>query len=100
MSKRLGWRKILGVIIIILCLLFLVVQSNLYSPSFPNSSLERTTFIILTGAGVVLGSYLVLGPVGILVSLVVLSGAGCNGGGGGGNGGEEDLGEPPSPPKD
>jgi|GEM_PF-2619767 len=99
MSKRLDLRKILGVIIIVLCLLFLVVQSNLYSPSFPNSSLERATFIILTGGGIVLGSYLVLGPVGILASLVALSGAGC-GGGGGGNGEGQDLGEPPSPPED
>jgi len=98
MSKRLGLRKTLGVIIIILCLLFLVVQSNLYSPGFPNLSSETTTLSILAGGGVVLGSYLVLGPVGILVSLVGLSGAGCNGGGGGGEG--QDLGEPPNPPED
>ena len=98
MSKRLGLRKILGVIIIILCLLLLVVQTSLYSPSFPNSSLETTTLSILAGGGVVLGSYLVLGPVGILASLVILSGAGC--GGGGGNGEGQDLGEPPKPPED
>ena len=98
MLKRLGLRKILGVIIIVLCLLFLVVQSNLNSPSFPNSSLEPATLSILAGGGIVLGSYLVLGPVGILASLVALSGAGCDGGGGNVEG--QDLGEPPSPPED
>lgn len=94
MSKRLGWRKLLGLVIIILCLLFLLVQSNLYSPSFSNTSWEGATFSIVAGGGIVLGSYLVLGPVGILVSLVALSAGGCV------NNGEEegDLGEPPNPP--
>jgi len=100
MFTRRGLRKLIGVVIIILCFLFLLVQNNLYSPRFPNTSLEPATLSILAGGGVVLGSYLVLGPVGILASLVALSGAGCGGGGGGGNGGEEDLGEPPNPPED
>ena len=95
MSKRLGWRKLLGLVIIILCLLFLLVQSNLYSPSFPNTSWEGATLSIVAGGGIVLGSYLVFGPIGILVSLVALITGGCNGGGGGG---EKDLGEPPNPP--
>jgi len=98
MSKRLGLRKLLGVVIIILCLLFLLVQTNLYSVSFQNSSLKGTTLSILVGGGIVLGSYLVLGPVGMLASLAVLSGSGCVGGGGGGEG--KDLGEPPNPPED
>ena len=96
MSKNLSWRKLLGLVIIILCLLFLLVQSNLYSPSFPNTSWEGATLSIVAGGGIVLGSYLVLGPVGLLVSLVALIGGGCNGGGGGEDG--KDLGEPPNPP--
>jgi len=94
MSKNLGWRKFLGLVIIILCLLFLLVQSNFYSPSFPNTSWEGATFSIVAGGGIVLGSYLVFGPLGILVSLVALMTGGCNGGGGDG----KDLGEPPNPP--
>lgn len=94
MSKKLGWRKLLGLVIIILCLLFLLVQSNLYSPSFPNTSWEGATLSIVAGGGIVLGSYLVLGPVGILVSLVALSAGGCIDDGGD----EKDLGEPPNPP--
>ena len=95
-------RKLVGVVIIILCLLLLVAQSNLYSPSFPSSSLEETTFATLAGAGIGLGSYLVLGPVGVLASLVALTGTGCDNGGGGegGGGGGKDLGEPPNPPED
>jgi len=93
-----GLRRLIGVVIIILCLLFLVVHTSLYSPRFPNTSLKPVTLSILAGGGIVLGSYLVLGPVGILASLVALSGAGC--GGGGGNGEGQDLGEPPSPPGD
>ncbi|MBA7477864.1 hypothetical protein ES707_13279 [subsurface metagenome] len=96
MSKNLSWRKTLGLVIIILCLLSLLVQSNLYSPSFSDTSWEGATLSIVAGGGIVLGSYLVLGPVGILVSLVALIAGGCNGGGGGGDG--KDLGEPPNPP--
>lgn len=96
MSKNLSWRKFLGLVVIIFCLLFLLVQSNLYSPSFSNTSWEGATFSIVAGGGIVLGSYLVLGPVGLLVSLVALIGGGCNGGGGGEDG--KDLGEPPNPP--
>ncbi len=96
MSKNLSWRKILGLVIIILCLLFLLVQSNFYSASTLNAPWEGATYSIVAGGGIVLGSYLVLGPVGILVSLVVLMTGGCNGGGGGGDG--KDLGEPPNPP--
>ena len=94
MSKNLSWRKILGLVIIILCLLFLLVQSNFCSPSLPDISWEGATLSIVAGGGIVLGSYLVLGPVGILVSLVALITGGCNGGGGD----EKDLGEPPNPP--
>jgi len=94
MSKNLSWRKLLGLVIIILCLLSLLVQSNLYSPSFPGTSWEGATLSIVTGGGIVLGSYLVFGPVGILASLIALSASGCV------NNGEEerDLGEPPDPP--
>jgi len=95
MSKNLSWRKLLGLVIIILCLLFLLVQSNLYFPSFPGTYWEGATYSIVAGGGIVFGSYLVLGPVGILVSLVALIAGGCNGGGGGE---EKDLGEPPNPP--
>lgn len=94
MSKNLSWRKLLGVVIITLCLLFLLVQSNLYSPSFPNTSWEGATLSIVAGGGIVLGSYLMLGPVGVLVSLVALSAGGCVADGGD----EKDLGEPPNPP--
>lgn len=96
MSKKLGWRKLLGLVVIILCLLFLLAQSNLYSPSFSNTSWEGVTLSTVAVGGIVLGSYLVLGPVGLLVSLVALIGGGCNGGDGGKDG--KDLGEPPNPP--
>ena len=97
MSKRLNLRKFIGVMIIIFCLLFLLVQSTLYSPNVQKTSLQATTLGILAGGGIVLGSYLALGPVGILASFLALSGAGCDGdGAGGGN----DLGEPPNPPED
>ena len=95
MSKKLGWRKFLGLVIIIFCLLFLLAQSNLYSPSFPDTSWGGATLSTVAGGGIVLGSYLVFGPVGILVSLVALITGGCNGGGGDG----KDLGEPPDPPQ-
>ena len=95
MSENLSWRKFLGLVIIILCLLFLLVQSNLYSPSFPNTSWEGATFSIVAGGGIVLGSYLVFGPLGILISVITLTAGGCV------NNGEEegDLGEPPNPPQ-
>ena len=94
MSKRVGLKKLVGLAIIVISLLFLVVQSSLYSSGFPNTSSEGVTISILAAGGIVLGSYLVLGPLGILVSLVALGGGGCVGGGGG------DLGEPPEPPQD
>ncbi len=93
MSRRVGLKKLLGLTIIIISLLFLVVQTGPYSSGFPNTSSEGVTINILAGGGIVLGSFLVLGPLGILVSLVALGGGGCVGGGGG------DLGEPPEPPQ-
>ncbi len=89
MSKGVGLKKLPGLAIIIVSLLLLVVQTSFYSSSFSNTSSEAVTVSILTGGGIVLGSYLVLGPLGILVSLVALGGAGCV---------AEDLGEPPEPP--
>ena len=94
MSRRVGLKKLLGLAIIIISLLFLVVQTGLYPSGFPNTSSEGVTIGILVGGGIVLGSYLVLGPLGILVSLVALGGGGCVGEGG------DDLGEPPEPPQD
>ncbi len=96
MPKNLSWRKLLGLVIIILCLLSLLAQSDLYPLSFLNTSWEGATLSTVAGGGIILGSYLVLGPVGVLVSLVALITGGCNGGGGGGE--EENLGEPPNPP--
>ena len=98
MLKRLGWKKLLGLAIMILCLLFLLGQSDLYPLSFLNMSREGATFSTLAVGGIVIGSYLVLGPAGLLVSIVALIGGGCNGGGGDG-GGEIDLGDPPNPPE-
>lgn len=95
MLKRLGWKKLLGLVIMILCLLFLLGQSNLYPLSFLNTSWEGATLNTVAVGGIVLGSFLVLGPVGLLVSIVALIGGGCNGGGGG----ETDLGDPPNPPE-
>ena len=93
MLKRLGWKRLLGLAIMILCLLFLLAESNIYPLSFLNTSWEGATLNTAAVGGIVLGSYLVLGPLGTLVSVVALIGAGCNGGGGGGN-----LGDPPNPP--
>ena len=95
MSKNLSWRKTLGLVIIILCLLFLLAQSNLYSPSFSDTSWEGATFSIVAGGGIVLGSYLVFGPLGIFISVITLTAGGCVTDGGD----EKDLGEPPNPPQ-
>ncbi|KKL17196.1 hypothetical protein LCGC14_2487960 [marine sediment metagenome] len=97
MLKRLGWKRLLGLAIMILCLLLLLTQSNLHPLSFLNTSWEGATLSTVAVGGIVLGSYLVLGPLGLLVSVVALIGGGCNGGGGGG--GEIDLGDPPNPPE-
>ena len=97
MLKRLGWKRLLGLAIMILCLLFLLTQSNLHPLSFLNTSWEGATPSTVAVGGIVLGSYLVLGPLGLLVSVVALIGGGCNGAGGGG--GEIDLGDPPNPPE-
>lgn len=94
MSKRLSWKRLLGLAIMILCLMFLLSQTNLLPLSFLNTSRKGATLNTAAVGGIVLGSYLVLGPVGLLVSIVALIGGGCNGGGGG----EIDLGDPPNPP--
>lgn len=94
MLRRLGMRKFTGLVIIIFCSLFLLVQSGLFSLNFPNFSSRETTLSVLAGGGIVLGSYLVLGPMGILASLTALSLGGCDARGG------NDLGKPPDPPKD
>jgi len=94
MSKRVGLKRLLGLVIIVISLLFLVMQTGPYPSGFLNTSSEGVTISILAGGGIVLGSFLVLGPLGILVSLVALGGGGCVGEGGG------DLGEPPEPPQD
>ena len=93
MLKRLGWKKFLGLVILILCSLFLLMQSNIYPISFLNMSWEGATPSTVAVGGIILGSYFVLGPLGLLVSVVALIGSGCNGGGE-----EPDLGDPPNPP--
>jgi len=97
-------RKYLGALVVILCIILLLAQTvplSLFSTILPGS---KALLITASAAGLIIGSYLLLDPIGALITTLgfsLLALTGCDGGGGGG--GEEpqpDLGEPPSPPSD
>jgi len=94
LSKR-GW----GIFMILLSLIFLITFS--LSPTFIFQDHEKRYLMIGSYATLVVGAYLVAGPLGVLVSLIPAISSGCFGGGGGGGAKPEpDLGEPPEPPSE
>ncbi len=103
--NRLPMRKYLGVAVIALSIIFLLTQIGLISPSnslpFPQ---DRGIAVAVSIGGLIIGVYLVAGPLGALIAtvpIIILGGTGCGGGppppppppp-------DKDLGEPPEPPK-
>jgi len=101
--KKIPKRKYLGILVIGVSVLFLF--TSIFSPSLwnlPYANTYQQVVILGSYAALIVGAYLVAGPVGALVSLIPVVAAGCFGGGGGGGEPkpEPDLGEPPEPPEE
>lgn len=99
--RRISARKYWGIAVIAVSAFLLFTTFSL--PLLGNLAYLNThQNVVAIGCygALIVGSYLVAGPVGILVALVPAVASGCFGGGGGGGGPkpEPDLGEPPEPP--
>ena len=97
--KKIPERKYLGILVIGVSVLFLF--ASIFSPSLwnlPYANTYQQVAVLGSYAFLVVGAYLVVGPVGALVSLIPVVAAGCFGGGGAKP--EPDLGEPPEPPQE
>jgi len=102
--KRISARRYWGILVIAVSvlLLFTTFSFSLFW-NLPYLNTHQDVVAIGSYAALIVGAYLVAGPVGALVALIPAVAAGCFGGGGGGGGGpkpEPDLGEPPEPPQE
>lgn len=102
--KKIQKGKYKGLLVIAISVLLLFTT---LSPSFLENLpfLDAHQDVVALGSyvGLIIGAYLVAGPVGALIALIPAVATGCFGGGGGGGGGpkpEPDLGEPPEPPQE
>jgi len=99
--KKIPKRKYLGILVIGVSVLFLF--TSIFSTSLwnlPYANTYQQVVILGSYAALVVGAYLVAGPVGALIALIPAVTTGCFGGGGGGPKPEPDLGEPPEPPEE
>ena len=99
LPTKLTRRKSLGLLVITLSVMLLLTQVGLIFPShqFPFAE-EKETIMSISLAALIIGAYLVAGPLGAVVTLLPIAGSGCNGGGGNVKPEDEDLGPPPDPP--
>ena len=99
--KNLGLRKHLGLAVIALSVILLLAQFGIIILPHPLIVAQRpVTMMSISLGGLIVGAYLVAGPLGLVVTMIPAILAGCGGGGGGGPKAEPDpdLGEPPEPP--
>ena len=99
--NRLPMRKYLGVVVITLSIIFLFTQLGLIFPSnsFPFPQ-DRGIAVTISIGGLIIGVYLVTGPLGALIAtvpIIMLGGTGC--GGGPPPPRKKNLGKPPEPPE-
>ena len=97
--KNLTTRKYLGLAMITLSIILILTQ---FGPIFPVSSFfsaqDKGTIMSISFGGLIIGAYLVAGPLGAVITSLSIAGSGCGGGGGKVEPKDEDLGKPPEPP--
>jgi len=104
LPTKLTIRRSLGLLVITVSAILLLAQVGLIFPSdqFPFAQ-ERETIVSISLGGLIIGAYLVAGPLGAMITFLPLASSGCVGCGGAGRAEEEeeeDLGKPPDPPPD
>lgn len=96
--SKLTIRKSLGLLVITVSVILLLTQVGLIFPSHQFfSTQDKGTIMSISLGGLLIGAYLVAGPLGAVITSLSIAGSGC-GGGGKVKPKDEDLGKPPEPP--
>ena len=99
LPTKLTIRKSLGLLVIAVSVMLLLTQVGLIfsSRQFPFAQ-DKETIVSISFGGLIIGAYLVAGPLGAMITLLPIASSGCVGCGEKPKPKDEDLGKPPDPP--